>query len=89
MTIDTSQIKISTKGIVSAVLAFGSLMQVPAFSALVLGFADHHPHISSIVAAGTAIAALLHNPTVQNILGIKETVTDTNETVTIAPTEAK
>jgi hypothetical protein len=56
------------KAAIGAILAFGSLLQVPQFSAIVFHLANLHPHIAVITGALTTLAALLANPQVQNIL---------------------
>jgi hypothetical protein len=59
------------KAAIAAILAFGGLLQVPQFSAVVFHLANLHPHIATIVGALTTLAALLANPQVQKILGIQ------------------
>lgn len=71
MVIDTAKLKVSTKSMVAALLAFGGLMQVPAVSQLVLKITVNHPTIASIVTAVLGIYTVLHNPQVQDALGIK------------------
>ena len=75
MQIDTSKLKLSTKSLVSALLGFGALMQIPAVSQLVLGLTEKHPHAAAMITALSGAAMLLHNPQVQEVLGIRQTVT--------------
>jgi len=88
-----SKLKISTKSLIAFLIGLGSLMQVPAIENPVMAFAAHHPHVATIIAALTAIIGLLHNPTVDAILGIKQTVTsqtftlgDVSKTDTVSTT---
>jgi hypothetical protein len=83
MTIDLSRLKVSTKSIVAFLLGLGSLLQIPAVSAPVFAFAKLHPHVSAALGVITGIVGLLHNPEVEGILGIKQTVT--TESVVIDP----
>jgi hypothetical protein len=81
--IDTSKLKFSTKSLVSALLGFGAVMQVPAVSQFVLGITKEHPHVAATLTSMAGAAMLLHNPQVQEALGIKQTVT--TEEVTLKP----
>lgn len=83
MRIDTAKLKVSTKSLVSALLGFGAVMQVPAVSAYVLTITKDHAHIAAWVTSLAGAAMLLHNPQVQEALGIKQTVT--TEQVSLAP----
>lgn len=69
MVIDTAKLKISTKGLLSAFVAFGGFMQIPAVHDYVLKQTEHHPHMAALVTAIAGIYALLHNPQVQQALG--------------------
>ena len=71
MVIDTAKLKVSTKSMVAALLAFGGLMQVPAVSQLVLKITANHPTIASVVTALLGIYTVLHDPRVQDALGIE------------------
>ena len=82
MQIDTSKLKVSTKSLVSALLGFGAVMQIPAVSAYVLTITKDHPHLAAALTAVLGVVALLHNPQVVEALGIKQTVT--TEQVTLA-----
>ena len=62
MQIDTSKLKVSTKSLVSALLGFGAVMQVPAVSQFALGLTKEHPHIAAALTAVAGAAMLLHNP---------------------------
>lgn len=86
MVIDTAKLKVSTKTLVALLVAFGSAMQIPAVNQLVLSITAQHKNFASIVTAITGIAMLLHNPEVQDALGIKKTVqvTETSEQVSLA-----
>jgi hypothetical protein len=72
MVIDTSKLKVSTKSMISAVLAFGGIMQIPAVSSAVLKITTTHPAIASIVGALMGVYAVLHNPQVESALGIED-----------------
>jgi hypothetical protein len=86
VTFDFSRLKISTKTIITLLIGFGSLMQIPQIAEPVFAFGKLHPHIASIVGVLTAIAGLLHNPSVQHALGIETTVSVTS--VEVAPNSA-
>jgi uncharacterized protein YjgD (DUF1641 family) len=89
--IDTAKLKISTKTMLGAVIGFGSLMQVPVVNQFVASVTMQHPHLAAIVTSVMGIYALLHNPEVQDALGIKTTVqvTETSEKVTLAQDGSK
>lgn len=78
-------IKLSTKSIVSALLGFGAAMQVPAVSTFVYAQTASHPRIASAITVLMGVVALLHNPQVQTVLGIEQTVTVETKTVDLAP----
>lgn len=86
MVIDTAKLKISTKTLVGLFLAFGSAMQIPAVNQFVLSVTAQHKNLASLVTVLSGIALLLHNPEVQDALGIKKTVavTETMEEVSLA-----
>jgi hypothetical protein len=86
MVIDTSKLKISTKGIVGFFVAFGGFMQIPAVSSFVLDLTSHNKRIVAALTAIGGIYTVLHNPQVQDALGIKHTreVLDKTEEVTLA-----
>ena len=75
MTFDLSKLKFSTKGLIAFLLGLGSLLQVPQVSAPVFAFAKLHPHFASVLGVLTLVVTLLHNPTVDQILGINQTTT--------------
>lgn len=75
MTIDTSKLQASTKNLMGLVVTAGTLFQIPAVHDFVLLQVHDHPHISGIVATLTGIFTLLHNPQVEEVLGLKQTVT--------------
>jgi len=83
--LDLSKLKISTQSLVAFLITLGGLLQIPQVSAFVLGLAAKHPHIAVAVGVITGIAALLHNPQVEQALGIKQTVQVTTEQVSVAP----
>ena len=83
MTIDTSKLRFSTKSLVAVVTTFGGLMQIPQVGNTVMALAKGHPHITAAVAMVMSAAMLLHNPQVEAILGIKQTVAVTTEEVTV------
>jgi uncharacterized membrane protein YkgB len=68
--VSVSEISALGKWVVSAVIAFGALLQIPQFSAPVFMAAKLHPHIAAIVATLTTLSALMSNPQVQKILHI-------------------
>jgi hypothetical protein len=71
MIIDTTKWRVSTKSIIAALMTFGGLMQIPAFSAYVLSITGHHPHLAALVTSVMGIYAVLHTPEVQDALGLK------------------
>lgn len=85
MTIDAGKLKISTKALASAFMLFGALMQIDVVKQFVLQLTAHHPHIASIVTAAIGVYAILHNPLVEQTLGIKQTVETKTEEVTLKP----
>jgi len=86
MVIDTAKLKVSTKTLVALFLGFGSAMQIPQVNQFVLAVTAQHKNLASLVTAISGIALLLHNPEVQDALGIKKTVqvTETSEQVSLA-----
>lgn len=74
MVIDTAKLKVSTKSLVAMFTVFGTLMQVPAVNQYVLSVTSQHKNLAALVTAISGIALLLHNPEVQDALGIKKTV---------------
>ena len=91
MIIDTAKLRISTKSIVAAFMSFGALMQVPEVNSLVLSLTERHKRLVAIVTAVGGIYTVLHDPKVQDALGIKHTteVIDKMEEVSIAPEPTK
>lgn len=87
MQIDTANLKISTKSIVTGLLAFGAFMQIPAVNAFVIAQTTLHPKLTGLITAISGVYAVLHNPQVQEALGVKQTVT--TESVTVAPEPPK
>lgn len=81
MTFDFSKLKFSTKSLIAFLLGLGSLLQIPQVEAPVFAFAKLHPHFASVLGILVGVIGLLHNPTVERLLGIKETVS--TETVAI------
>jgi hypothetical protein len=88
--IDTAKLKISTKSMVAAVFTLGSLLQIGVVHDYVLSLAHDHPHVVAFTATITGIYGLLHNPEVQDALGIKRTVEvkETTEEVSLAKPES-
>lgn len=84
MTIDTAKLKVSTKSLMGLVVSAGALFQVPAVHDFMIAQAENHPHILGIIASLTAACTLLHNPQVEDILGIKRTVEVKTEEVSLA-----
>lgn len=62
--------KSSTRWLFGLFLALPFLMQMDAFKNLVTPLFAAHPKVSSAFGSLTALALLLHNPTVQQVLGI-------------------
>lgn len=91
MVIDTAKLKISTKTILGVLVGFGSLMQIPVVSQFVASVTMQHKNVAAIVTSLMGMYALLHNPEVQDALGIKKTVqvTETSEEVSLAKDDAK
>ena len=85
VTIDTSKLRVSTKQLLGLVGAAGALLQIQAVHDFVIAHAVAHPHVTIVLAMITAAAALLHDPQVQDALGVKHTVIDKKEIVAIAP----
>jgi hypothetical protein len=83
VTIDTSKLRLSTKSALGILVSVGALLQLPEVSAIV----NQHPNLEHLAGTLIAMAALLHNPQVEQLLGIKTTtaVTQTTEAVTVAP----
>ena len=86
MVIDTAKLKISTKTMLALLLGFGSVMQIPVVNEFVAAITSRHRNIAAVVTTLMGIYALLHNPEVQDALGIKTTVqvTKTSEEVSLA-----
>lgn len=87
MILDTAKLKISTKTLVAFLGVMGTLLQIPAVGAPIFAFAKLHPHFASALAAVTGIIALLHNPQVAEVLGIKQTVEVKTEEVSLPAKE--
>jgi hypothetical protein len=85
MVIDTAKLKVSTQAMVASVLTLGGLLQIPEVHDVVLSLTHDHPHIVTILATFTGVYGLLHNPEVQDALGIKRTIEVKEETVSLAP----
>lgn len=85
MTIDTSKVQASTKKLMGLAVTAGTLFQIPAVHDFLLVQVHNHPHLAGILGTLTAAAALLHNPQVMDVLGIKHTVEVKDEEVVIAP----
>lgn len=83
MTIDTSKLQVSTKGLIAAVTAAGTLFQIPVVHDFLIAQAHDHPHVLGVLGTLSAIFALLHNPEVAQALGIKQTVEVKTEAVTL------
>lgn len=77
MTLDITKMRLSTKGLVAFLIGLGSLLQIPAIETPLLAAAKQHPHVATILAALTSIAAVLHNPKVEKLLGIQTSTTTT------------
>jgi hypothetical protein len=83
MTIDTSKLQASTKKLMGLVVTAGTLFQIPAVHDFVLVQVHNHPHMAGVIATLTAIAGLLHNPQVMDVLGFKRTVEVKDEEVSV------
>lgn len=83
MTIDTSKLQASTKKLMGLVVTAGTLFQIPAVHDFVLVQVHNHPHWAGTAATIASLYALLHNPQVQEALGIKHTVAVTTEEVSV------
>jgi hypothetical protein len=66
----TGKAKASTKWLFGAIVSFGGLMQIDAVKNFVTPLVAKHPKISAIVVCLTTIGTLLHDPRVQQVLGI-------------------
>ena len=71
-----TQVKALTHWLIGALIAAGGLMQIPLVNNFVTPILAAHPKIAPAVACLLGIAALLHIPTVQNLIGYQQT-TDT------------
>ena len=87
MPIDISKLRSSTKSFLGAVLAFGGFFEIQPVHDYLIAAAHNHPHWTSVLIVVTGVSTLLHNPQVQDALGIKRTVKV--EEVTLAPPEVK
>lgn len=85
MQIDTSKLKISTKALISGFIGLGGLAQIPAVNAPLTSFLTHHHNLGPLVGSVIGIWTVLHDPEVQDFLGIKTTteVKRTTEAVTL------
>jgi hypothetical protein len=90
VTIDTSKLKVSTKALVVGFLSLGGLATVPAVNAPLTAFLNAHHSLAPIVSTLVAVWTVLHNPVVQDALGIKRTVEvkETTEEVVVKPDAA-
>lgn len=84
MTIDTSKLQVSTKGLIAVTATAGTLFQIPAVHDFLIAQAHNHPHVLGALGTLTGIFALLHNPEVAAALGIKQTVEVKTEEVALA-----
>ncbi len=85
MTIDTSKLQASTKQLMGLLVTAGTLFQIPAVHDYLISLVHNHPHLAGVFGTVAGVFALLHNPEVQDVLGIKRTVEVKTEQVTIAP----
>lgn len=65
-------IRVSTKTIMGVLTALTALWQVQEVRDFVIGSVHSHPHLASVVGFIGSILALLHNPQVQQALGLEE-----------------
>ena len=70
MTLDLSKLKFSTKSLIGFLLSIGTLLEIPQVSAPVFAFVKLHPHYAAALGMLTGVVTLLHNPVVDNLLGI-------------------
>ncbi len=66
------RLTISTKALVSTVVAGTSLLQIQQVRDYAIKVTLSHPHISSILLGITGVLTLLHNPVVQKFLHIEQ-----------------
>ena len=64
------RMRAGTKGILATLVALGGLFQIQEVHDALIAFAQGHPHILGLIATATTIATLLHNPEVQECLGV-------------------
>jgi hypothetical protein len=74
-----SQLKSFTKILVGILVTFAGLMQVQEVRDFILPLVTAHPRIASIVSALIGMAALVHNPKVQHLLGLDEEIPPVKE----------
>lgn len=70
MTIDTGKIKLSTKTVMAALTTLTALWQVQQVRDFVIGEVHLHPHLASVAGLISSLWGLLHNPEVQQALGL-------------------
>ena len=75
MTIDTAKIKNTTKGLLALVFSGSALFTDRDVQFYLLRRVIKHPQLTALLLASFGAAALLHNPKVMDVLGIKETLT--------------
>lgn len=67
---DSATLKGSTKRIAAALAAVGALVQVPAVKDALVKLVETHPHYASLAATAVTLWTLIHNPQVEQILGL-------------------
>lgn len=66
------RLTISTKALVSAIVAGTSLLQVQQLRDFAIKLTLKHPHVSSILIGAAGVLTVLHNPQVQKFLHIEQ-----------------
>lgn len=85
--VSVKELSVIGKSAIGLIATLGALLQVPQISAIVFKLANLHPHIATITAAITTIAAVMANPKVQKILGYTETTQVETPTETVTTTQ--
>lgn len=76
MTIDTSKFKFSTKALIVGFISLGGLATIPAVNAPLTAFLEAHHGLAPLVSALIAVYTVLHNPVVEDALGIRKAMED-------------
>lgn len=76
----TGKARALTNVLVGLILGFGTLMAVPQVNSLVMPIIAKHPTVDSIVGMVVSLSLLLHNPQVDQLLGITVAAPQPGET---------